>query len=166
MAKISQQIDRLTNSIVNMASGDSFETDVIELQPSELKKVKKGWKFDWVKESSSGKIYKLVIRHAPEVIQGLISISDKEDHIFMNLIESSPHNYGRNKIYEGVAGNLVAFACQASLEKGFQGIVVFEAKTKLIEHYKLSLSAQLISSNRMFINNKSALMLIEKYFNK
>jgi hypothetical protein len=50
MAKISQNIDRLTNSIVNRISGDSFDTDVIELQIVELKNFKKGWKFDWNKE--------------------------------------------------------------------------------------------------------------------
>ena len=67
MAKISLKVDKLTNSIVNRRSGDSFETDVIELQKAELKSLKKGWKFDWNQEASTGKIYKLVIRYAPEV---------------------------------------------------------------------------------------------------
>ena len=102
MAKISQKIDKLTNSIINRLSGDSFDTDVIELLPVDLKKLKKGWKFDWNTEASTGKIYKLVIRHSPEVIQGLVSISDKGDHIFMNLIETARHNFGKNKIYHGI----------------------------------------------------------------
>ena len=132
----------------------------------ELKPLKKAWKFDWNKEFSSGnKVYKLVIRIAPEVIQGLISIIDKGDHIFMNLIESAPHNFGKNKIYEGVAGNLVAFACKVSFDKGYDGIVAFEAKTKLIEHYKLTLKAALYTGNKMFIDEKPALLLIKKYFN-
>jgi len=46
MAKISQKVDKLTNSIVNRLSGDSFDTDVVELQKAELKNLKKGWKFD------------------------------------------------------------------------------------------------------------------------
>lgn len=165
MAKISQKVGRLTNSIVNRLSGDSFDTDVIELQKAELKNLRKGWKFDWKKEASTGNIYKLVIRHSPEVIQGLVSISDKGDHIFMNLIETARHNFGKNKIYEGVAGNLVAFACRLSSNKGYEGFVVFEAKTKLIEHYKLSLKAQLITNNRMVIGKTAALFLIDKYFN-
>ena len=41
MAKISQKVDRLTNSIVNRLSGDSFDTDVIELQKAEYKKPEK-----------------------------------------------------------------------------------------------------------------------------
>jgi len=166
MAKISQKVDKLTNSIVNRLSGDSFETDVIELLPFELKKLKRGWKFDWDREASTGKIYKLVIRHAPEVIQGLVSIYDGGDHIYMNLIETARHNFGKNKIYEGVAGNLVAFACQISINKGYDGIVAFEAKTKLIEHYEQTLKAQLFAGNRMFIDKAAAYFLMEKYFNK
>lgn len=166
MPKISQKIDKLTHSIENRISCDSFATDVIELKIEELKTLKKAWKFDWNQEFSSGnQVYKLVIRTAPEVIQELLSICDKGDHIFMNLLESAPHNFGKNKIYEGVAGNLVAFACQVSFEKGYGGIVAFEVKTKLIEHYKLTLKAQLFAGNKMFIDEKPALLLIEKYFN-
>ena len=166
MAKISQRVDKLSNSIVNRISGDSFDTDVIELQTADLKDLKKGWKFDWKKEASTGKVYKLVIRITPEVIQGLISLIDRGDHIYMNLIETARHNFGKNKIYEGVAGNLVAFACQQSFTKGYDGIVAFEAKTKLIEHYRLTLKAQLYSGNRMYIDQKAAIFLIDKYFNK
>lgn len=111
MVKISQRIDKLTRSIVIRLSDDSFDTGAIKLQKAELKSLKKGWKFDWNEEFSAGKIYKLVIRHAPAVIQGLISLFDGGDHIYMNLIETARHNFGKNKIHKGVAGNLVAFAC-------------------------------------------------------
>ncbi len=83
----------------------------------------------------------------------------------MNLLESAPHNFGNNKIYEGVAGNLVAFSCKLSFEYGHDGYVAFEPKTKLIEHYRKTLKAQLISSNRMIINTKAASILIDRYFN-
>lgn len=164
MAEISQDIDRLTNSIVNRLSGDSFDTNVVLLLAEELNHLKKGWQFDWNNEFSKGKVYKLVIRHYPEVIQGLISLIDKGDHLFMNLLESAPHNFGNNKIYDGVAGNLVAFSCKLSFEKGYDGYVAFEPKTKLIEHYRKTLKAQLIASNRMVINTKAASILIDKYY--
>ena len=82
MAKINQRIDRLTNSIVNKLSGDSFDTDVIAITKTELKSLTKQWKFNWVEEYGRGKIYKLVIRHYPQVIQGLVSLIDKNDHLF------------------------------------------------------------------------------------
>lgn len=39
-------------------------------------------------------------------------------------------------MYEGVMGNLVAYACKLSLPRGYNGFVSFTAKTKLIEHYQ------------------------------
>ena len=42
-------IDRLTNSIVNTISGDSFQTEISILTKSDLKTVlkKNGWNFNW-----------------------------------------------------------------------------------------------------------------------
>jgi hypothetical protein len=39
-------------------------------------------------------------------------ITDKGDHIFMDLIESAKFNKGKSNLFKGVAGNLVAFACK------------------------------------------------------
>ena len=46
----------------------------------------------------------------------------------MDLIESAPFNLGRNKIYEGVAGNLVAFACKVSFQRGFAGFYLSQLR--------------------------------------
>jgi hypothetical protein len=51
MAGIFQQIDRLTNSIVNRFSGDGFSTEVLELGKKDLSNLKRGWKFDWLTNS-------------------------------------------------------------------------------------------------------------------
>ena len=83
----------------------------------------------------------------------------------MPLIESAVFNKGRNKLYKGVAGNLVAFATKNSFEKGYDGFVSFIAKTKLIEHYKLTLGAkQFGNGNRMYIDTNEALSLVKQYF--
>jgi hypothetical protein len=82
----------------------------------------------------------------------------------MNLIESAPINIGKNKTYLGVSGNLVAFVCKFSFQRGFEGFVSFVAKTQLIEHYTKSLGAYHIGGQLMIIDNKSALNLIGKYF--
>jgi len=47
---------------------------------------------------------------------------------------------------------------------GFEGFVAFDAKTKLIEHYKNVLNAKLIGSQRMIIETAAASVLIGKYF--
>jgi hypothetical protein len=80
------------------------------------------------------------------------------------LIESAKFNKGHRKLYKGVAGNLVAFACKRSFEEGYDGIVSFIAKTRLIEHYRKNLGAKLFSGNRMFIDTKEAYTLTTRYF--
>lgn len=84
----------------------------------------------------------------------------------MNLFESAKFNKGKSKLYEGLPGNLVAFACRLSFEKGYDGIVAFIAKTKLIDHYKTSLGATIFHGDQMFIDTPSSLKLIRHYFNK
>lgn len=112
------KIDKLTNSIENAFSGDSFDTDLIPISNEDLRSVKKGngWQFDWKYEfqQPERQVYKLTIKGNSNVIQGLISFSDEKDHLYMHLIESAPFNKGKNKIYIGVVGNLVAFICKES----------------------------------------------------
>ena len=163
------EIDKLTRSIENAISGDSFKTEVLELTLADVKKLKKAdWLFEWKAEAKSKDrmVYKLVILENPNIIQGLISLQDRGDHIFMTLIESSKFNRGDKKIYLGVPGNLVAFACKTSFEKGYGGYVSFESKSKLKEHYKKTLKAHFLFCNFMAIDSKAAVKLIDQYFPK
>lgn len=57
----------------------------------------------------------------------------------MHLIESASFNIGKYKTYFGVPGNLVAFACKLSFQRGGEGYVSFIAKTELIDQYIESL---------------------------
>ena len=161
-------IDELTNSIKNTISGDSFQTEISTLTKRDLKSVtkKKGWNFDWRIEFNdlTKEVYKLTIVNNPDIIQGLISITIESDHVFMNLLESSPFNTGKDKLYEGVAGNLVAFACKVSFQKGYEGFVAFTAKTNLIKHYEKTLGAIHFRNGRMIIPTASAMKLVELYF--
>lgn len=161
-------IDRLTNSILNVISGDSFQTEVIRLTKIDIKYITtdKGWNFDWKLEFVDLKkeVYKLTIVNNSNIVQGLLSLTNEEDHVFINLIESAPFNIGKNKIYEGVPGNLVAYACKLSFQKGFEGYVAFTAKSKLIEHYEKTLGAIHFKNRRMIIETHSAKALVEKYF--
>lgn len=162
------EVDRLTNSIVNTISADSFPTEVIRLTKTDVKQVTKkiGWSFNWKKEldDNTKEVYKLTIINNPSIIQGLLSFTLQPDHIYMDLLESAPFNRVRNKLYEGVPGNLVAYACKVSFQHGFNGYVSFTAKTKLIEHYTKTLAAIHFGGHLMIINTVSANALIDKYF--
>lgn len=99
--QIDIEIDGLTNSIENAISGDSFSTEIFELTKADLKKVtkKNGWLFGWSSEHklADRKVYKLTIQNNPDIIQGLVSVSDYQDHFYVHLIESSPFNSGKAK---------------------------------------------------------------------
>ncbi|AFU69534.1 hypothetical protein P700755_002816 [Psychroflexus torquis ATCC 700755] len=170
MKKIEQGfiIDRLTDSILNTISGDSFQTEISTLKKSDLKNIlkKNGWNFDWKTEFNDLKkeIYKLTIVNNPDIIQGLLSVTIESDHIYMDLLESAPFNIGKEKLYEGVAGNLVAYACKTSFQKGYEGFVVFTAKSRLIKHYEETLGAYHFKNQRMIIDTELAKFLMTKYF--
>lgn len=82
----------------------------------------------------------------------------------MHLIESAPFNKGKNKIYVGVAGNLVAFLCKESCYRNYEGFVSFISKTRLIEHYENTLGAVHVGNHKMVIFPNEAKRLINKYF--
>lgn len=165
-APISIKIDRLTNSIENRITGDSFDTRVIKITKSDLKFFEKNWSFDWKGEyESDSVVYKLIIGENDHVIQGLISLKYKEGFVFVELIESADFNIGRNKVYYGVAGNLFAFACKESWDRGFYGYVAFNSKSNLILQYETILGAKRVgNSNQMIIEPKEALNLINQYY--
>ena len=157
-------IDKLTDSILNTVSGDSFQTEVAKMTSVDLKKVTKktSWNFDWKSEFNDFKkeVYKLTIINNSSIVQGLLSLTIEQDHVYMNLLESAPFNIGKDKLYEGVAGNLVAFACKISFQKGFDGFVVFTAKTKLIKHYEENIGASHFKNQLMIIQTESAKKLV------
>ena len=82
----------------------------------------------------------------------------------MHLLESAPFNKGKNKIYAGAPGNLVAFACKLSLQRGHDGNVAFVSKSRLIDHYIETLGAIHFGGRLMIIETQAALKLIDKYF--
>ena len=162
------EIDKLTNSIQNTVSGDSFPTEVSRLTKTDLKQVtrKNSWSFNWKTEldDNTREVYKLTIGNNPNIIQGILSFTIEPDHIYMDLLESAPFNRGKNKLYEGVAGNLVAYACKVSFQNGFDGYLSFTAKTKLINHYIKTLEAYHFGGHLMIITTIAANRLIDKYF--
>ncbi len=162
------EIDKLTNSIENVFSGDSFDTELTPITEGDLHSITKGngWQFDWKyeHEQADRHVYKLTIQGNLNVIQGLVCFSDEGDHLFMHLIESAPFNKGKNKIYAGVAANLVAFLCKESWDRTYDGFVSFISKTRLIEHYERTLGAVHVGNHKMVIFPREALHLIKSYF--
>ena len=50
--QINIEIDKLTHSIENTFTGDSFKTEILKLSPKNIKTLKKtDWLFDWQAET-------------------------------------------------------------------------------------------------------------------
>ena len=159
------EIDRLTNSIQNLLTGEVFDTEIVRFTSKKGIKLTE-WIFDWATElkDKSKEVYKLTTANNPKIIQGLVSIEDKKDHIFLHLIESSNFNRGSNKVYLGVPGNLVAYCCKVAFDRGYDGYVAFDSKSALIEHYKKTLGAKQFRGQKMYIDSPAAVKLVAQYF--
>jgi len=162
------EIDKLTNSIENVVTGDSFQTEVSVVSVADLKSVtkKNQWLFNrrFEHKQPEREVYKLTIIGNSTIIQGLLSVEVKEDHVYMHLVENAPFNKGKSKVYTGVAGNLVAFACRLSFQRGQEGNVSFLSKKQLIDHYEKTLGAFHFGGRVMIIETIAAKKLIDKYF--
>jgi hypothetical protein len=136
----------------------------------DLKRItkKNRWQFDWKYEykQPEREVYKLTIINNQQIIQGLISLEIELDDVYMHLVESAPYYKGKTKMYSCVPGNLVAFACKLSFQRGHGGNISFISKTQLIQHYIDSLGAMHVGGRVMIIDSIAALKLIDKYFPK
>ncbi len=166
--ELSIEIDILSESVIAVQTGKIYETNASKVEAKFINSIHKkdGWKFNWKKEykNQSHLIYKLTLKIDSNIILGLISIEIKEDHVQVHLIESSPLNVGKSKVYLGIGANLFAFACKVSEDKGFDGNIGFISKTSLVEHYSLNLGAIHLGSGKMIIRENIAKKLIQKYF--
>ncbi len=125
----------------------------------------KDWNFNWRQELNLNDrdVYKLSIVNNSKIIQGAISLTVNLDHVFVHLLENAPFNRGKDKLYEGVPGNLVAFACKLSFQRGGNGFVSFQSKTKLIDYYINKLGAYHFGNHLMVIETIAAQKLVDKY---
>lgn len=128
---------------------------------------KDGWHFNWRKEFKvrNTKTYVLKITDKTE---GVIQLKELNGMLIMDLIEIAPHNAGKNKRFDFVAGCLIAFACRESikLETNYRGFVSFVAKTKLIGWYKMKYGATQAIGQRMYIDDFQGQQLITEYLER
>lgn len=121
--------------VVEVKTGKTEKVRISQLNSSELLKLD-SFDFDWSKETKY-EVYKLSLISNEQVL-GLLSIKRviEELRIEIRLLEISTQNVGKDKLYDRVAGILIAFACKESFKNGFYGFVSLIPKTKLISHYK------------------------------
>lgn len=141
---------------------------------SKLPSINEGWRFNFSKHSK-GKDYEtyiLTTEKTPEIIEGCLIINSKSPHqVYMAFVEVAPHNKGDEKIYDRVAGCLIAFACRQSFINGKEGYLAFdvleekkENETKLMKLYSQKYNAvRLDNSTTMIILPEGSEKLIYEF---
>ncbi len=153
--------------IENTVTGEVFQTSVLPMTAAEAKLLKKkDWLFDWPKETAvkDRQVYRLTTLENPKVVQGMLSVSDGKDHIFLHLVENATFNRGKKKLYRGTASNLIAFGCKLSFEKQYDGYVLFISKTALVSYYQEAMGAKVLAGSRMYIDTAAARKLTAIHF--
>lgn len=124
---------------------------------------KKRFWFDWRTEKGNS-VYKLRMEGSDDIL-GLMSLVyfEEEERFQINLLAVSKENRGSKKEYEGIAGNLIAFACREILKlHGINGCVSLEPKT-LLKTYYIKKYGMLDAGYQVFLEGSSLLKLLSKY---
>ncbi len=146
---------------------DTLKTAVIELMgDDEWEQVYQSdeFEFDWSKERK-WTVYKLTLE-GDAVIQGLVAIEDiiRESRIHIHLIENALSNRSKDKIYDYVAGCLLAFLCKLAFDKDYKGFVSLHSKSEIVDLYKNKYYFLEMGQN-LFIDTERAAFLVSKYLN-
>lgn len=155
------KIDKFTNCLEDKKTGKEINTEIKPYKPKS--KDLQGWKFDWTKETDSN-ISALYLEN-DKVIQGLIAtrLDSSSNAVYVKLVETAPHNYGKDGEYAGVGAHLFAHACKEAKDNNFDA-VYFDSKTKLKDHYAKTLGATVLFGDRMIIEDEAFNYLIKKYY--
>jgi hypothetical protein len=137
-----------------------------------------GWRFNFAKLSKQLKhasTYVLVTEETPHIIEGCLIFQLQNGEIpYGAYIEVAPHNKGKKKRYAHVAGCLIAFAFQLSLDLGkgdYAGLLYFdvleekkEDEVRLMSNYSSRYGAKRVGdTTKMLIADDDGHALIEKY---
>lgn len=163
---------------VRPAQGDEKIPVVVEpAEESDLKQTASaGWQTSWKTPSAQKFPNKVALKTKDGELLGLMSYACDEMFLAVEVIylESQPesnanllHLTGQEKRYQGIAKALFAYAVKESVEHGFDGVVLFKAKTDtLLEYYIREFGARQVGRYdpfRLVLWEDAAQKLIEEY---
>jgi hypothetical protein len=150
--------------VENLQTKEKVAVTVVRVEQSGYRRITKArfW-FDWKTEQRFD-VYKLCTSYAGEIL-GLMSLEviPEESRIEIRLLAVSKENRGAKKVYDHIAGNLIAFAgIQAIQLFGEMACISLVPKTELIRHY-METYAMLRAGRSLFLDGRELLDLIAKY---
>jgi hypothetical protein len=156
--------------LLEIASQKLINAELMPAKISDMKGITDGWDFSWKKHFNlpNSKAFKIVLKSAPGIVQGLLlfQMLGKEEP-YMAFLESAPHNKGKDKQFDFVAGCLISMACQLSFLEGkghYEGFLSFQCMDeKVIKVYAEKYGAIRADRTFMFIEPSVGKQLIEEY---
>ncbi len=149
--------------IFEKANGEEHKVKIEPLADKDYKKITKSrYFFDW-KTEKENQVFKITLAGSDEIL-GLVSLIEHNDkRIQVNLLAVSKENRGKKKIYKGIAGNLIAWACREAVKQfGEDACVSLIPKTKLVKHYMREYG-MIEAGQSLFLSDEPLLMILEKY---
>ncbi|MBC7863359.1 MAG: hypothetical protein IAF38_10315 [Bacteroidia bacterium] len=146
---------------------------------TEMPSIHNNWRFNFNKHFNlpNSRAFILVTEENHKQIEGCLIFQMREKTIpYMSFIEIAPHNIGKKKKYDFVAGCLIAYAFQQSLNLGkgdYKGALLFDVKEehesdqiKLMALYSKKYNAKYIGGTRMGIFDDDGNILITEYLER
>lgn len=123
--------------ILETSTGNSHLVDIQLVDTLDYHKLTKTrYFFDW-KTEKHFEVYKLCVFGSNDIL-GLISLERIPDEwrIHIRLLTVSVENQGKQKLFDNIAGNLIAFAAKLAVEAyGTLACVSLRPKTEIAKHY-------------------------------
>lgn len=150
--------------VIHVKSNTKKKIVVEPVDEGDYKKITKAkyW-FDWNTEKDCV-VYKLRLEHTHEIL-GLMSLIHHEEEMRfeIHLLAVSKENRGKGKVYKGIAGNLIAYACRQAVKRyAINGCVSLVPKTELKGHY-MKQYGMLDAGWQLFLEGRSLLNLLYQY---
>lgn len=146
-------------------TGEKVEAEIRELAASDFRTInKKRYFFNWHVLKGECELMKLVLSANDDIV-GLLALVDypEEQRLDIRLLTVSAENKGKQKQYDGIAGNLIAYVCRLAMKKyGYSACVSLIPKTLLREHYK-QLYGFKDAGVRVYLDVNPIIALILKY---
>lgn len=125
---------------------------------------KKRFSFSWRHFKGSYGIFKLCLKGEDDIL-GVMAMEDfpEDKRIEIKLLASSLENVGQGKIYDGIAGCLIAYACREAVKRyAYDACVSLIPKTILKPKY-ISKYGMQNAGRHVFLEGQSLINLIKKY---
>ena len=124
-------------TIIDAKTGQCHQVVIESVEIDDYKKItKRRYFFDW-KEEKDQELYKLCIVGTSEIL-GLVSCEriPEEWRVHIRLLTVSHENKGSGKIYENIAGNLIAFVSKIAVREYAElACVSLKPKGVIAQHY-------------------------------